>query len=272
MEGVYAIVTLQRLVARTGQPYLTLQLRDRSGAIGGRLFQGADAALAGIKRGDAVQIRGRVERFREELQLDLQQIVRAEGVDPAALLPTAYRDLEELDSFLDHLATEVTDPGYAALIAAVLGDPALRSQIRQAPCSRSGHHAYLGGLLEHTVAVAQLSWELCALHPRLDSNLLLTAALLHDVGKTREFTYEGAIELSAEGRLLGHVELGLQLLGERRPAALSDERWLSLAHCILTHHGPEATPTRSFQSAEAIALHRVNAVDAQVKYAFESGL
>ena len=142
-------------------------------------------------RGDIVHVAGRVERFRDELQVELRTIGRAPagGVDPASFLPVAYRDLDELDGFLEHLAREIHDPGLNALLDPLLGDAALREQWRRAPCTRSGHHAYLGGLLEHTVAVGTLALETCQLHPRLDSDLLITAALVHDLGKTREFTY-----------------------------------------------------------------------------------
>jgi len=265
-------VRSERLITRTGQPYLALQLRDRTGMIPGRVFRDADGVAARFTPGDAVRIRGRVERFRDALQIDVHQLVRAEGVDPQQLLPTAYRDLDELEGFLDHLAQEVHDAGLRELLERILGDAALRTELRRAPCSRGGHHAYLGGLIEHTVAVAQLCWELCELHPRLDRDLLITAAIVHDLGKIREFTYAASIELSTEGRLLGHIELGLQTIAAYRPAQLADDRWLSLAHCVLTHHGPEATPTRSFASLEALALYRVNAVDAQLKFAFEHGL
>lgn len=272
VDAIFAVVRADRLVARSGQPYLALQLRDRTGAIPGRVFRDADAVLARFKAGDAVRVRGRVERFRGLLQIEVQGLVRAEGVDPKLLLPTAYRDVEELEGFLEHLAREVHDAGLQGLLLSVLGDARLREALRTAPCSRGGHHAYLGGLLEHTVAVAQLCWELCELHPRLDRDLLVTAAVLHDIGKIREFDYAGSIELSQEGRMLGHVELGLQILAGHRPAALTDDRWLSFTHCVLTHHGPEVTPTRAFQSFEALALYRVNAVDAQLKFAFEHGL
>ncbi|MDQ8045388.1 MAG: HD domain-containing protein [Solirubrobacteraceae bacterium] len=272
VDAVLAVVRSERLLSRSGQPYLTLQLRDRTGSIPGRVFRDADAVAARFKAGDAVRIRGRVERFRDSLQIDVQQLVRAEGVDPKLLLPTAYRDVAELEGFVEHLAREVHDDGLRALLESILGDPPLREALRTAPCSRGGHHAYLGGLLEHTVAVAQLGWELCELHPRLDRDLLITAALVHDIGKTREFTYASAIELSDEGRLLGHLELGLQILAAHRPSSLADDRWLALQHCVLTHHGPESTPTRSFQSHEALALFRLNAVDAQLKFAFEHGL
>src|SRR4051812_26027002 len=256
-------------MSRAGTPYLALELRDRTGALTARVFRDADVAAARFERGDLVRVAGRVERFREELQLDLRTIVRAapEEADPAAFLPVAYRDLDELDGFLEHLAAEVTDPGLAGLLALLLGDAPLRAAWRRAPCTRGGHHAYLGGLLEHTVAVGTLALEACQLHPRLNSDLLLTAALVHDLGKTREFTYGADIELSDEGRLLGHVELGLRMLDERagRVPALDGARRLQLAHCVLTHHGPESAPGRRFGSAEAIALYRLNAVDAAVK-------
>ncbi len=272
VDGIFAVVRAERLMSRNGQPYLTLELRDRSGWIGARVFRDADAVRARFKAGDAVRVRGRVERYRDALQIDVHQLVRAEGVDPKLLLPAAYRDVDELEGFLEHLAREVHDAGLQALLLAILGNPQLREALRTAPCSRGGHHAYLGGLLEHTVAVAQLCWELCEIHPRLDRDLLVTAAILHDIGKVREFTYAGAIELSDEGRMLGHVELGLQILAAHRPPGLADDRWLSLTHCVFTHHGPDVTPTRQFQSFEALALYRVNAVDAQLKFAFEHGL
>lgn len=272
IDGTYAVVRSERLLTRGGQPYLALQLRDRTGTIPGRVFRDADAIAARFTPGDAVRIRGRVERYRDALQIDVQQLVRADGVDPQQLLPTAYRDLDELEGFLEHLAREVHDDGLRGLLERLLGDADLRAAFRRAPCSRGGHHAYLGGLIEHTVAVAQLCWELCELHPRLDRDLLITAAIVHDVGKVREFTYAAAIELSDEGRLLGHIELGLQLLAAYRPPQLTEPRWLALAHCVLTHHGADQVPTRAFGSFEALALYRVNAVDAHLKLAFEHGL
>ena len=150
-----------------------------------------------------------------------------------------------------------------------MSDSALRAQWRRAPCSRAGHHAYLGGLLEHTVAVGTLALEACQLHPRLNSDLLITAALVHDLGKTREFTYGAEIGLSDEGRLLGHVVLGQRLLDGYE---LPDDRRLALMHCVLGHHGRGRLPGRRFGSAEALALYRLNALDASVKGALEHGL
>jgi 3'-5' exoribonuclease len=267
VDAVFACARKDRLQARSGLPYLALELRDRSGTIQGRAFRDADLLAGRFDRGDLVRVRGRVERFRDELQLEVRDIARAEAADPAAFLPVAYRDLEELDGFLEHLAREVHDPGYAGLLERLLGDKALREAWRRAPCTIGGHHAYLGGLLEHTVAVATLAVETCQLHVRLNSDLLITAALVHDLGKTREFAYGAAIEQSDEGRLLGHLVLGQQVL-EPFMGALDGERRLALLHCVLTHHGAD----RRFGSPEALALYRLNALDASVKGALEQGL
>lgn len=276
VRGIFACSRKDRLVSKAGTPYLALELRDRTGAIAARVFRDADALAGRFDRGDLVRVGGRVERFRDALQVDVRAIARAEPgeADPASFLPVAYRDMEELDGFLEHLAREVHDPGYRALLGVLLGDTELRARWRRAPCTRNGHHAYLGGLLEHTVAVATLAVETCALHVRLNSDLLLTAALVHDIGKVDEFTYGGEIGLTDEGRLLGHVELGLRLLDERARgvAALDSAKRLALAHCVLCHHGPDAAPGRRFGSPEALALHRINALDASVKEALEHGL
>ncbi len=274
VTGLFACSRKDRLLSRAGTPYLALELRDRSGAIAARAFRDADVLAGRFERGDVVRVRGRVERFREELQVEVQDIRRAEvlDADPAAFLPTAYRDLEELEGFLEHLVREVHEPGLRALLERMLADEKLRAGLRRAPCTRTGHHAYLGGLLEHTVSVAMLALELGPLHPRLDRDLLLCAALVHDVGKTREFTYAAEIGLTEEGRLLGHIELGLRVVDRLAPEALDESRRLALAHCVLCHHGPEPAPGRRFASAEALALYRLNALDATVKGALEHGL
>jgi len=271
VDGLFACARKDRLLARSGSPYLALELRDRTGAIQARAFRDADLLAGRFERGDLVRVRGRVERFRDELQVDVRAVERADEADPATFLPVAYRDLDELDGFLEHLAREVHDAAYRGLLERLLGDDALRAEWRRAPCTRGGHHAYLGGLLEHTVAVGTLALEACQLHPRLNSDLLICAALVHDLGKTREFTYGAEIALSEEGRLLGHVVLGQQLLDERS-RAMSDEKRLALAHCVLCHHGADQAPGRRFGSPEALALYRLNALDASVKGALEHGL
>jgi 3'-5' exoribonuclease len=282
VRGVFACVRKDRLKTRTGSPYLALELRDRTGNVQARAFRDADVLAGRFERGDLVLVVGRVERFRDDLVVEVSDIRRAqpggdgaENVTAEAFLPVAYRDMDELDGFLDHLASEVYDPGYKALLDNILADAELRAAFRHTPCTRNGHHAYLGGLLEHTVAVATLAREICDLHRRLNSDLLLTAAIVHDIGHTREFTYGAEIGLTEEGRLLGHLTLGQQLLSERFAAlgeALDEPRRIALLHCVLAHHGPSTAPGGRFGSPEALALFRLNALDAGVKGALEHGL
>ncbi len=280
VEAVFACTRKERQISRSGAPYLTVELRDRSGSIVGRAFRDADRLAARFERGDLVRVRGRVERFRDQLQIGVQDIERAGDADPASFLPSAYRDVEELDGFLEHLAREVYDAPLRGMLEALLGDNELRRELRRAPCSLpaapgragAGHHAYLGGLLEHTVAVATLALELCTVHLKLDRDMLLSAALVHDLGRAREFEYGAEITVSRRGAMIGHVELSLREIALHAPASLDGDRRLALEHCVLMHHGADASSGRRFQSAEAIALYRLNALDASVKGAFERGL
>jgi 3'-5' exoribonuclease len=288
VDAVFACTRKQRLQTRTGDPYLALELRDASGSMTARAFRDADLLAGNFERGDLVRARGCAERFRGELQLALERIERVElgERDAAQFLPVSRRDLDELEGFLEHLVREVYDQPLRALLEAILADADLRAELRRAPCSlptagagggarslagSAAHHAFLGGLLEHTVAVATLAIELCAVHPRLDRDLLLCAALLHDIGKTREYEYGAEISLSQEGRMLGHVELGLRVIAAHAPVSLQGERRLALEHCVLAHHGERPGAQRP-ASAEALALQRLNALDAGVKGAFERGL
>ena len=284
LEGRFACVAKERQTARNGSTYLSLRLRDRTGTVAARAFRDADRIGLRFEAGDAISVRGRVERFRGELVVDVDDARRLEpgSFDPAEFLPAAYRSAEELEGFLEHLAREIHDPGLRSTVDAVVFNGPLAAEFRRAPCTRGSHHAYLGGLLEHTVAVATLVLETCALHPRLDSDLLMAAAILHDVGRAREFTYGAEFGLSDEGRMLGHLAIGAEVVGAAA-AGLPAERRLALLNCVLSHHGPDAGPGRAqaarrgggaghgFASAEALALYRLNALDASVKAALEHG-
>jgi 3'-5' exoribonuclease len=283
-EGRYACLSKERQTSRNGSSYLSLRLRDRSGTVAARAFRDADRIGLRFEAGDAIAVRGKVERFRGELVVEVEDARRLEegSFDPIEFLPTAYRSADELEGFLEHLAREVHDPPLREVVDAVVFQGPLAEEFRRAPCTRRSHHAYLGGLLEHTVAVATLVLETCALHPRLDSDLLMAAAIVHDAGRAREFTYGAEFGLSEEGRLLGHLVIGAEIVGAAA-ASLPPERRLALLNCVLSHHGPDAGPGRAqqprrtagaahgFASAEALALYRLNSLDASVKGALEHG-
>lgn len=285
LDGVFACIRKERQISRAGSPYLTIELRDGTGVLLGRAFRDADLLAGRFERGDLVRVRGRLERFRDRLQVEVSEIERAEPADGEMqrFLPSSRQDLDELEGFLEHLVREIYETPLRALCERMLGDRLLRQELRRAPCGlpeesggqgpRAGrHHAYLGGLLEHTVAVASMAIELCTVHPRLDRDLLLCAAIVHDFGRTQEFAYGAQIERTEQGRMLGHIELGLRLIAAHAPSSLRGSRRLALEHCVATHHGSEAGGDVRPGSAEAVALFRLNALDAHLKGALERGI
>jgi 3'-5' exoribonuclease len=256
VEAVYAVAKKERLRTKGGAPYLALELVDPSGRIEARVWNDVELLDSRFAEGDAVRVLGRVDLFRDKLQLDVRSIEPAEGQDPAALSPALRRDADELDGFLEFLAGEITHPGLRATAARFVDDVDFRGQLRSLPATTDGHHSYAGGLLEHTVGVATLCRETAQLHPRLRSDLLLTAAVLHDAGRTVELTRGPVFRPTDEGRLLGHVHLGLRLI-ETRAAALEAEVRAELLHAVAVHHDARAART-----AEAAALYHANQLDA----------
>jgi 3'-5' exoribonuclease len=255
VEGVYAVARKRRLRTRAGSAYLALELVDPSGRIEGRVWNDVDLLDGRFDEGDAVRVLGRVERYRDRLQLDVRSIEAAPDADPAGFAPAMRRDPDELDGFLEFLAAEVAHPGLKATVGRFVGDNEIRGLLRSLPGAPEGHHDYAGGLLEHTVGVATICRELCQLHPRLRADLLLAAALLHDVGRTAELTPGPGFRQTAEGRLLGHVHLGLRLI-EDRAGALDEVARAELLHAVGSHHDARAAKT-----AEAAVLYHANQLD-----------
>jgi 3'-5' exoribonuclease len=256
VEGIYAVARKERLRTRAGAPYLSLELVDPSGRIEARVWSDVELLDNRFVEGDAVRVLGRVDRFRDRLQLEVRAIEPAEGQDPAALAPAMRRDADELDGFLEFLAGEISHPGLRQTIGRFTADADFRSRLRGLPATLEGHHAYAGGLLEHTVGVATLCRETAQLHPRLRTDLLLAAALLHDVGRTLELGRGPVFRPTDEGRLLGHVHLGLRLIEERADGLDPGVR-AELLHAVAVHHEGRAART-----AEAAALYHANQLDA----------
>ena len=254
VEGVYAVARKQRRTTRKGAPYLALELVDPTGRIEGRIWNDVELLDGRFAEGDAVRVLGRVERFDDRLQLEIRS-VEASDEDPAGLAPRLRRDPDELDGFLDFLAGELTHPGLAAAVGRILGDAALRKAMRELPAAET-HHSYAGGLLEHTVGVATLVRETAQLHQRLRTDLVLAAALLHDLGRVRELGRGPSFRPTDEGRLLGHVHLGLRLV-EERATGLDTAARAELLHAIGAHHDRNAART-----AEAAVLYHANQLDA----------
>jgi 3'-5' exoribonuclease len=254
VEGIYAVARKERRRTRGGAPYLALELVDPSGRIEARVWSDVELLDGRFGEGDAVRVLGRVERYRDRLQLDVRSVETAEA-DPAELTPALRRDPAELDGFFEFLASEIVHPGLRDVVGRFVADEAVRGALRALPAAEA-HHAYAGGLLEHTVGVATLCREAAQLHPRLREDLVLAAALLHDVGRVLELERGPMFRQTEEGRLLGHVHLGLRLV-EARASRLDGEARTELLHAVATHHDARAART-----AEASVLYHANQLDA----------
>jgi 3'-5' exoribonuclease len=253
VEGVYAVARKERRRTRAGAPYLALELVDPSGRIEARVWSDVELLDGRFGEGDAVRVLGRVERFRDRLQLDVRSVETAEA-DPAELAPALRRDAPELDGFFEFLASEIAHPGLRAVVGRFVDASAVRTALRALPGADS-HHAYAGGLLEHTVGVATLCREAAQLHPRLRADLVVAAALLHDVGRTLELERGPTFRQTEEGRLLGHVHLGLRLI-EQHSSGLDGDVRAELLHAVAAHHDARAART-----AEASVLYHANQLD-----------
>jgi 3'-5' exoribonuclease len=258
VEGVYAVGRKERRRTKNGAPYLALELVDQSGRIEARIWDDVELLDGRFAEGDAVHVLGRVERFGGRLQVQVRAVEAAPGADPGELTPAMRRDADELEGFLEFLIGEISHDGLAAVATAILLDPGVRASFRALPAAGAdGHHGYAGGLLEHTVGVATLCRETAQLHPRLRADLLLAAALLHDVGRTVELGRGPSFRQTEEGRLLGHVHLGVRLI-EERAADLDATALAELLHAVAVHHDRQAART-----AEAAVLYHANQLDAQ---------
>lgn len=273
VEGVFVIEQKRLLDTRSGAPYLALTLLDRTGRIEARLWENAPQAERALSSGDTVLVRGEGQSFRESLQLKLSHIERIEACEPGFFLPVTPEDRDALWKELWKIAKGVKTPALAALLRAVFRDDGLARAFRSAPAAKRMHHAYIGGLLEHSVSVARSAEAACRLYPALDRDLLVTGALLHDIGKIRELRYDvPPLDYTDEGRLLGHIVLGISIidacLAGMPPADPSTEGGISaLKHLVLSHHGQRefGSPVLPM-TEEALVLNLIDDLDAKLNY------
>jgi len=256
VEGTYAVARKERRRTKTGSDYLALELVDPSGKIEARVWNDVELLDSRFGEGDAVRVLGRVDKYRDRLQLDVRSLEAAEGQDPTELTPALRRDADELDGFLEFLGGELSHAGLKTLVGRFLADARFRSRLRELPANPGAHHDYAGGLLEHTVAVATLCRETAQVHPRLRHDLLVASAILHDAGRTLELGRGPSFTPTEEGRLLGHVQLGIRLI-ESQAGGLEREVLAEIVHAVAVHHDG-----RTARTAEAAVLYHANQLDA----------
>lgn len=266
----YLVVSEKQLrTARNGTRFVTLKLADKTGEIVARIWDRADEFMELVPDKGPVFIRARSEKFRDELQLQIQEISPAtrEQIDPSDFLPVCPISTDELLETLKAQISTIKHRPLSKLMKAFLADRDLMLRFRQAPAAKSVHHAYLGGLIEHTVSVAGLVSRICEHYPSLNRDLLIAGAIWHDMGKIHEFSYDLYIDYSHSGRLLGHMILGIDLLQEKLRSFRSfpAEEAMLLKHLILSHHGESNFgAVRVPMTREALVLHFADDMDAKM--------
>lgn len=262
----FAISAREMRATRHGDAYLSLELSDRTGRIPAVQFR-PDAAASRLPVGSVARVLGAVTSYRGIKRISVEQIRPARSFEPDDLLGSGRRDKVELVSELRAIAGAVQGRGLRSVIRAVFGDEVFFERFSACPGSQSRHHAYRTGLLEHTVSVAGVCQMLAGRYPGCDADLLVSAALLHDIGKVFELEHSASIEYTDAGRLLGHVVLGDRYLNDviaRHGLKLDSDLLAHLSHAILSHHGELewGSPKRP-STVEALLLHHVDNLDAK---------
>jgi 3'-5' exoribonuclease len=270
-DSFFLVLAKQQRTTKTNKPYLNLILGDKTGQIEGRVWELADPRIAkDFDRGDIVKVRGSVSRFDDRCQVKVDQLRKAVAneADITDMLPSTLRDIEELWKQLEMTVASVTNPDLKRLLTALLSDPAMARAYREAPAARQLHHAWLGGLLEHVVSLLSLADGVAAHYPLLDRDLLVTGVILHDIGKVRELSWVTGFDYTVEGVLLGHIQMGVDLV-EKTIAGLPEfpDRLRTLVlHMILSHHGKlEFGSPKLPMIPEALVLNFLDDLDAKMQ-------
>jgi 3'-5' exoribonuclease len=274
VDQVFLVADKQLRANRQGNLYLHLDLRDKSGAVGARLWNVTEDLARRFEPGDYLGVRGKVQVFQGALQLILShiEVVDASTVEPAEFLPQGTRDAAKLAGRLREMLMGLGNPHLRALAECFLIDDAFMRKFTMAPAGIKNHHAYQGGLLEHVVTILTVADRITDLYPEIDRDLLLAGIFLHDVGKVDELSYDRAFGYTDEGQLLGHLVMGVEMLRDKaeRTADLTGEPFppellLRLKHMIVSHHGThEFGSPKVPMTPEAIALHHLDNLDAKI--------
>ncbi len=279
-SGNFCIANAQLAVTRNGEPYLACLLSDKTGQVPARRWNMPPEAFKQLPQEGFVFAEGRTQPFKGELQFIVERI---EAMEPSAemlrdLLPASARPPEEMFAELTALLDTLQHPSMKALVQAYLDDEMLMGQFKQAPAAKMMHHAYIGGLLEHTLALLKLANVVCPLYPKISRDIVMVGLFLHDLGKTRELSYEGAFTYTDRGELIGHIVEGAMILHDKAQQVMraSGVRFPKnaitvLQHIILSHHGvPEFGAAKIPATPEAILVSMLDNVDAKTTIALNA--
>ncbi len=271
-DAVNAVFLLKEKImamAKNGKPYMNLRLMDKSGEIEAKIWDNADELDREFAKDDFVQVTGKASVYMNKMQVVISGIkkIAEADIDLADFLPVSPRSADEMSAELHQVISEIKNPYLKALMESFTGDPAFLKLYTTAPAAKSMHHVYIGGLLEHSLAIVKLVKSMAPLYEGINEDLLMAGALLHDVGKIEEMSFERTIEYTDEGKLLGHITIGVELIDhkireiERFPRELA----ILLKHMILSHHGQYeyGSPKRP-KTIEATILNYLDDMDSKI--------
>lgn len=272
VESVYHLLKVEQRTKKNGEPYYSLQLGDASSQVNAVMWDNHDGLVADIIReDDFAHIKGDVGQYNGNLQITLKAISRVDDkeVDLSLFLPTSPRPLAEMEAELEAWIAKVTNPSCKLLLDKIFGNPRLREMYIHAPAAARIHQAYIHGLLDHTLNVLRIANSIADIYEPVDRNVLITAGLLHDIGKIRELDWRRTIRYTTEGRLLGHIPMGASMVDslinslKRGPEGFDDDLHHQILHVILSHHGKLewGSPVRP-QTREAMVLHYADHTEA----------
>lgn len=270
IHDLFLVREMNRGETKAGKPYLSLILMDATGEMSGRVWENAERFMGECPAGAVISVSGQAQAYKGILQLridGLNRIAESE-VDLTLFVPSTRGNVALMAKELIRLAGSVENPFLKELLLALFGERQLMQLFKKAPAAKMMHHACVGGLLEHTLAVARLAESICALYPSLDRSLLMTGALLHDLGKLKEFNFDSfPFEYSDRGRLVGHMVLGIEMMQEaiKNISGFPEELADRLKHLILSHHGRYEFGSPSLpMMQEAFALNFLDDLDAKI--------
>ena len=255
---------------KNGDNYLNLVLSDRTGSLKGVVWDNVEKISSQSEAGAVVAVKGHVGEYRGNLQAVVKEmtLVPADETDPSDFMLSTKRDVEQMFERIVVLSESLEAWYLKALFSAFWGDESFTTQFKRAPAAKKMHHAYIGGLLEHTLSMAVLADKIAEHYNGLDRDRLVSGALLHDIGKVREFNYEMGIDYSNEGRLVNHIVIGIQMLEEKIQtiASFPDEPAMLLKHMLISHHGSkELGSPEPPKTIEAVMLNCIDEMDSRIQ-------
>jgi 3'-5' exoribonuclease len=274
VDETFLVADKQLRANRQGNLYLHLELRDKTGTVGARLWNATENLARQFEPGDFLQVRGKTQVFQGSLQIILThlEVVDSSSVVAEDFLPQSTQNVAKLLARLRDLLRGMNNPHLKALVECFLIDDVFVRKFTTAPAGIKNHHAYQGGLIEHVVTLLNVADRITDLYPEIDRDLLLAGIFLHDIGKVDELSYNRSFAYTDEGQLVGHLVMGVEMLREKAAqcAALTgepfpDELLLRLKHMIVSHHGAyEFGSPKLPMTLEAVALHYLDNLDAKI--------